>query len=47
MGTTFLTGAIVTIIHTSAMLLGMGTIATVIYEKSAARFCAAPGSISI
>jgi hypothetical protein len=33
MGATFLTGAIVTIIHTSAMLLVMGTIAIVIYEK--------------
>jgi methanethiol oxidase len=32
-GTTFLTGAIVTIVHTSAMLLVMGTIAIVIYEK--------------
>jgi hypothetical protein len=33
MGTTFITGAIVTIVHTSAMLLVMGTIAMVIYEK--------------
>ncbi len=33
MGTTFLTGALVTILHTSAMLLVMGTIAIVIYEK--------------
>ncbi len=33
MGTTLLTGALVTIVHTSAMLLVMGTIAMVIYEK--------------
>jgi hypothetical protein len=33
MGTTFINGAIVTIVHTSAMLLVMGTIAMVIYEK--------------
>ena len=33
MGTTFLTGALVTFVHTSAMLLVMGTIAIVIYEK--------------
>jgi hypothetical protein len=33
LGTTFVTGAIVTIVHTSAMLLVMGTVAIVIYEK--------------
>ena len=33
MGTTFLTGALVTLVHTSSMLLVMGTIAIVIYEK--------------
>lgn len=33
LGTTFMTGAIVTVVHTSAMLLVMGTIAIVIYEK--------------
>ena len=33
LGTTFVTGAIVTIVHTSAMLIVMGTIAIVIYEK--------------
>ena len=33
LGTSFLTGAIVTILHTSAMLVVMGTIAIVIYEK--------------
>jgi hypothetical protein len=33
LGTTFMTGALVTIVHTSAMLLVMGTIAIVIYEK--------------
>jgi hypothetical protein len=32
-GTTFLTGAAVVIVHTSALLLVMGTIAIVIYEK--------------
>ena len=33
MAPTLLTGAIVTIVHTSAMLLVMGTIAIVVYEK--------------
>ncbi len=33
MGTTFITGAIVVIVHTSAMVIVMGTIAIVIYEK--------------
>ena len=33
LGNTFLTGAIVTIVHTSAMLLVMGTVAIVIYER--------------
>jgi hypothetical protein len=33
MAPTLLTGALVTIVHTSAMLLVMGTIAIVIYEK--------------
>jgi hypothetical protein len=33
MGTTFLTGALVIIVHTSAMLVVMGTIAIVVYEK--------------
>ena len=33
LGTTFMTGAMVVIVHTSAMLLVMGTIAIVIYEK--------------
>jgi hypothetical protein len=33
MGTTFLTGALVTLVHTSAMVLVMGTIAIVVYEK--------------
>jgi hypothetical protein len=33
MGTSLLTGAIVVIVHTSAMLVVMGTIAIVIYEK--------------
>jgi hypothetical protein len=33
LGTTFMTGAIVVIVHTSAMLMVMGTIAIVIYEK--------------
>ena len=32
-GTTFATGALVTIVHTSAMLIVMGTIAIVIYER--------------
>ena len=33
LGTTFTTGAMVVIVHTSAMLLVMGSIAIVIYEK--------------
>jgi hypothetical protein len=33
MGTTFLTGATVVLVHTAALLLVMGTIAIVIYEK--------------
>ncbi len=33
LGTTFMTGALVTVVHTSAMLVVMGTIAIVIYEK--------------
>jgi hypothetical protein len=33
MDTTLLTGALVTLVHTSAMVLVMGTIAIVIYEK--------------
>ena len=33
LGTTFVTGALVTILHTSAMLVVMGAIAIVIYEK--------------
>ena len=33
LGTTFVTGALVTLLHTSAMLLVMGVIAIVIYEK--------------
>ena len=37
--------ALVALVHTSSMLLVMGTIAIVIYEKkSASRFCAARGS---
>ncbi len=33
-GTTFLTGALVALVHTSAMLVVMGTIAIVVYEKA-------------
>ena len=33
LGTTFLTGALVALLHTSAMLLMTGTIAIVVYEK--------------
>ena len=33
LGTTFITGALAAIVHTSAMLVVMGTIAIVVYEK--------------